>query len=210
MNEAAKRKDLILLTADRNMEFTFRGILERFQSLRIRPLVTEFRGHPHKDPGCLRESHDFLRPFVNQYEHALVIFDRDGCGAKESCREALEERVERLLFENGWGYRAAAIVIAPELDVWVWSDSPEVDIVLGWLNREPNLRNWIKSEGFLQSGEVKPRRPKEALEQALRQSRTPRSSMLYQKLAERVSFERCIDPAFLKLMQTLQAWFPPT
>lgn len=210
MNYAAKQKDLIVLTADRNIEFSVRGILERRQSLRIRTVAAEFRGHPHKDPGCLRESHDFLRPFTNQYKHALVIFDHDGCGAEESRRETLESQVERLLFENGWRSRAAAIVIAPELDVWVWSDSPEVDSVLGWQHLEPSLRNWATTEGFLRDGEIKPRRPKETLEQALRRSRTPRSSILYRKLAERVSLERCIDPAFLKLTKTLQAWFPPT
>ncbi len=39
--------------------------------------------------------------------------------------------------------------------------------------------------------------------------RKPRSSAIYRALAESVSFRRCIDPAFQKLVTTLQTWFPP-
>ena len=71
------------------------------------------------------------------------------------------------------------------------------------------LRNWLVERGLLEPGYSKPRRPKEALEAALRNSNKKRSSSLYFDLATRVSFDRCTDPAFLKLTSTLQSWFPP-
>ncbi|MFB3133348.1 MAG: hypothetical protein ACE10K_12585, partial [Rhodothermales bacterium] len=53
----------------------------------------------------------------------------------------------------------------------------------------------------------KPQRPKEAVEAVLRATDTPRSSSLYRQLAQKVSLNRCDDPAFLKLKSTLQEWF---
>ena len=43
----------------------------------------------------------------------------------------------------------------------------------------------------------------EAMEFARRESRTSRSSALYKSLAMRVTFQRCSDPAFLKLRRIL-------
>ena len=62
---------------------------------------------------------------------------------------------------------------------------------------------------YLQTGEVKPARPKEAFEAALREARKPRSASLYQQIAERVSLRRCTDTAFLELKSILNNWFPP-
>ena len=201
-------KDLVVLAADKNMEFAVKGILGRFRSLGIREITADFRVHPENDPGCLVRGHDFLRPFVNHYAHALVLLDREGCGREAANREELEANLEQRLLDSGWGSRAKVIVIAPELEMWVWSDSPHVDAILGWEGREPPLRTWLKDRTFLGEGQIKPLRPKEALEGALRLSRTPRSSSNYLKLAQKVSLERCIDPSFVKLKSTLQEWFP--
>jgi hypothetical protein len=56
--------------------------------------------------------------------------------------------------------------------------------------------------------QAKPRRPKEALEAALREIRRPRSSALYSELATRVSLRGYDEPAFAALTATLQRWFP--
>lgn len=54
---------------------------------------------------------------------------------------------------------------------------------------------------------IKPVRPKEAMEDALRSVRLPRSSALYRQLAQQVSLSRCTDESFLKLRKILQTWF---
>jgi hypothetical protein len=96
----------------------------------------------------------------------------------------------------------------PELEVWVWSDSPEVDQVLGWHLANPDLRTWLRGKQYLEPTDIKPERPKEALEAALRQVRRARSSAIFRSLAEKVSVERCSDAAFGKLKATLTNWFP--
>jgi hypothetical protein len=136
-----------------------------------------------------------------------VVFDREGCGDEGSSREELESRVESLLFKNGWSHRAAAIVIDPELENWVWSDSPVVDEIAGWKDPTTSLRDWLRAQSWLASDAVKPVRPKEAFEAVLRKTHEPRSSALYGQLARRVDFSGCTDPSFLKLKSTLQGWF---
>jgi len=138
------------------------------------------------------------------------MFDREGCGKDLKPRLDLEAEVEARLQRSGWDNRASAIVLDPELECWVWSGSPKVDRALGWIGRTPTLRAWLLERGFVKEDAIKPSRPKEAMEAALREVRQPRSSAIYEDLATNVSLQRCTDPAFTKLRTTRQAWFPRT
>ena len=100
------------------------------------------------------------------------------------------------------------MAIDPEVEVWVWTDSPHVASVLGWQDQPLPLREWLNREGWLLSGAHKPENPKKAMIEALRRTQRPRSSALFLELAARVNTNRCIDPAFLKLKEVLRAWFP--
>lgn len=207
-------KDLIVLTGDPTMRIAVMALLRRHQALQIRPIVPDAAAdvyeHPKRDPGVYREADVFLRPFVTQYRYALVMFDREGCGAeKTQGREEIEREVEAKLSKNGWQNRCSAIVIDPELEAWVWADSPHVARVLGWGSDLKKLRKWLEKEGYLDPGEAKPRRPKEAMQQALRLTRTPRSASLYEELAKKVGLSRCTDNAFRRLCTVLRRWFPP-
>lgn len=110
--------------------------------------------------------------------------------------------------KSPWGERARTIVLSPELEAWVWSDSPHVDDVAGWKGRRPRLRSWLMEQGWLDGKASKPARPKEAFQAALRAAGRARSSSLYQRIAERVSVQQCTDSSFLEFRNTLQHWFP--
>ncbi len=199
-------KDLVVLTADRDTSATIQGLLSRPRALGIREVTADYFVDERRDPGCRTRGHELLRPFAKRYDHGLLVFDREGCGQeREASREELEESVRARVTQTGWGNRAEVIVLDPELEIWVWSDSPHVDSVLGW---DTGLRETLCNEGFLEEGEMKPARPKEAVEWALRKAGKPRSSSLYRRLASQVSLNRCIDPAFAKFKATLQGWFP--
>lgn len=200
-------KDLVILVADKDAEFTLKGLLPRHQAIGIRQIAYDIYVHPEHDPGCFLRCQDFLRPFIRQYAYTLVMLDWEGCGRENLPREDLEQDIENRLSQSGWDERSAAVVLDPELEIWVWSNSPHVDRVLGWEGREPKLRTWLSTEGFIQSGQPKPNQPKPAVEQALRLVRKPRSSAIYAEMAQHVSFRRCVDPAFLKFRQILQQWF---
>lgn len=207
MTTARSRKDLIVLAADKQMEFAVKGLLGRTTALKIRELRCDIYPHPWHDSGCRFSSASFLRPFIRQYDYALVVLDKKGCGQEQRQRGDIEKDIESELAASGWDSRSAAIVIDPELENWVWSDSPQVDSVLGWQDGHASLRSWLQSEGFLSPGQSKPVSPKEAMQAALRVARKARSAALYSELARKVSFERCADPAFLKFKERLSAWF---
>jgi len=136
------------------------------------------------------------------------MLDREGCGSNDP-RHELEAEVMERLAQNGWPGRSAAVVIDPELDVWVWNDSPHVATALHWPGGQVTLRDWLIKTRYLEEGQPKPLRPKEAMEAVLQLSKTPRSSSIYREIAGRVSFQRCTDPAFMKLRSVLAGWFPP-
>lgn len=200
--------DLIIVVPDADMEAALRALLSRPTALGIRQITFDVKRHLQRDAGCRSGAHDFLRLFLKDFRYAMVIFDHEGCGREVMTREIVEIEVEKRLEANGWHSRCAAIVIAPELESWVWSDSPVVDDVLGWRGRNPALREWIRSKTiFWQGKNLKPQRPKEAFEAALRAVRTPRSSILFEELGREVSVENCIDPSFIKFRDMLSIWF---
>jgi hypothetical protein len=199
--------DLIVLAACKDMGETFKALLVRHEDFGIHRIKAEVVVHPRHDPAVLRTSHEFLRSYLQVASHALVAFDRDGCGRPDP-RENLEKAVETRLAQNGWSGRSAAIVIDPELEVWFWSDSPHVESALGWVRGNARLEEWLVAEGYLLRGQQKPHRPKEAVLSAWRLSKTQRSSSNYSGLAEKVDFQQCRDPAFSKLKKVLKQWFP--
>lgn len=201
-------KDLICLVADKNMEYAIRGLLGSPIRVGIREITFDIFVHPEHDPGCYNAAHSFLRSFSTSYTHGLVLFDYDGCGQEISPPTHVQTHVKELLDENGWEERANVVVINPELEIWVWSDSPRVDECLGWQGQNPDLRTWLRQKGLLEEDRLKPNDPKTALEEALRTVRKQRSSALFKQLAERVSLNRCTDDSFIYLRSTLRRWFP--
>ena len=211
--QASLQKELVVLVADKDARMAVEQLLlRRHRSLQIRQLE---RGqfdvfvHAEHDPGCRKIGAEFLRPYVHTYRYALVLFDREGCGSSEAPAE-LERAVEQSLARNGWPGRSAAVVIDPELEIWVWANSPLVAEALGWQQqRWPALRRWLDDQGLWPEGQAKPPAPKEAMQQALRKAGKPWSAAIFKQLAARVGIKGCTDPAFSKLREVLQSWFPP-
>jgi hypothetical protein len=201
-------RDLVVLASDKDLEFSLRGLLDRPESLGIRGIVADVFTEPDHDPACASRGVEFLRNFQTMYRHALLMFDHEGSGKESTAREDLRDELDASLAKSGWEDRGRAVVLEPEFEAWVWSDSPHVDDVAGWKGREPGLRSWLKDEGWLREGRAKPDRPKEAFEAALRIARKPRSASLYKKLAEKVSLRRCNDVAFHEFTEVLREWFP--
>ena len=134
--KSAPLQDLIVLVADKDIKETIEGLLtKRTRSLGIRPVQYKVLPNNEHDPGCLDRSAELLASFCTTHAHAMVIFDREGCGQDTESRSELEATVETALRKAGWGDRTAAIVIDPELENWVWSPSPHVADCLGW--RDP-------------------------------------------------------------------------
>jgi hypothetical protein len=202
-------KDLIVLTACKDGEYTMRGLLTRPKALGIRSIEADFRVHPQKDPGCLSNPQAIIGTEASRYRYALVLFDRDGSGVDDpDASGELERQAEGKLAAAGWQDRVRAIVIEPELEQWVWSGSPHVERALGWKDRTPGLRDWLAERGFLRGNSPKASPPKEAMQAALREARMPWSADIFLELASTVSAKSCTDPSFMRLRETLRSWFP--
>ena len=206
MSAVAPRRDLVLLVADKSIAQAITGLLQRTQALGMRRIDWEMRVHQQRDPGCRVDAAAFLRPFASRFEHALVVFDRHGCGSDAPRRE-IEEGVESELRRNGWGRRARVLVIDPELEVWVWTPSRDLANELGWGPRFAALREWLSENGHWPADAAKPPDPKRAMEAAMQARRRPKSASTFRRLAEVLRFQECSDDAFRKLHGVLVEWF---
>lgn len=202
------RKDLIVLAADLNMKLAFTHLLKRHHSLGIRPISVDVIIHEHRDPGVFRDAHNTLQAQCRNYRYSIAVCDREGCGGEHLTREQLEAIIKGNLSRH-WPDRSAAIVIDPELEAWVWTESNALVQAIGWSGTFSALRDWLQQTGFDFNGPVKPTKPKEALERVLRHNQKKRSSALYGKLSSTVTLTSCTDPAFEKLCKVLRSWFSP-
>ncbi len=198
-------KDLVALVADKDMEMTLKGLFERPQSLGISRFSCDIFTHPQHDPGIRTSAHEFLRPYQHDYQRALVLFDREGCGTEHLSADEIAREVQNRLEDAGWRGRCAVVVIDPELEVWVFANSPHVPEVLA--GGDSKTFSKIRQK-YSAPGQVKPEKPKEAMEEVLRQKRIPRSSSLFQQLAQKVSLRGCTDRSFTRLREVLREWFP--
>jgi len=205
-----EKLDLVVLVADSQTQRVLEQLLtERRKSLRIRPMNFRVFVHPERDPGCLNKPEAILGGLAGSAQRALLIFDHHGCGREQEPPEKLEEETRKRLHRAGWDPgRVEVILISPELEAWVWSDSQQVAQSLGWEGTTADLKRWMASEGLWQSNTEKPQRPKEALEAVLRTTGEGPPILVLVKLASGVSLARCTDRAFARLKQTLRKWFP--
>ena len=197
-------KDLFVLTADKQASFALTGAFGRPESLGIRPITWETREHSGRDGGTRTDGPDILALERRRFSHALLVLDYEGCGDDRPCAE-----VEALLdarLEQTWGANAKAIVIDPELDVWIWGSSNSIETVIGWTESK-EIRTWLADHHFIFNANGKPTRPQEAIEAALRQIRLPRSASLYRQVAEKISLRNCSDLSFIRLRAQLETWF---
>lgn len=199
-------KDLVALVADRDIEAAISKLLRRHQALSIAEISVDVLRHPQRDPGCHKVGSSFLASLRDQYRHALLVFDAAWEGATPATQQ--QTKVESDFARDGIEAWASVVVIDPELEAWVFSDSPHVDKCLGWSGRTLSARGWLERRGLAEPGRAKPADPKAAVEAVLREIRKPRSSAIYGELASRVSVDRCVDPAFQRLRSQLQVWFP--
>lgn len=209
-------RDLLFLVADRNMAEAVSGLLEREHVhlvIGCRPFAFDSRSDVkvaagQNDPGLFVRANELLRPFAADYRHAVLIVDEEWEGSPGA--QAIEERLRAHLADAGWAAGSGlALVVRPEADVWLWSTSPHSATTLGWPSWA-ELRPALEAQGWLTPGQVKPDRPKEAAEWALKSSPLwlPRSAALYRRVAANVSIQRCEDPALERLLVALKDWFP--
>ena len=202
-------RDCIFLVADEGIAAMLRGFLARdrfHMSLGCGPFMFDSNEDiivdPSRDPGVYTRGHTLLAAYAPTHRRAVVILDAEWDGAPSAGDISLKIGSD---LENNWASHLV-VVLEPELEAWIWQDNVHVARALG-ADDYSTLRAELEQLGFWVGGETKPRRPKEAVEYALRKARRPRSNAIYQSLASRISTRDCVDPAFSRLREGLVTWF---
>ncbi len=202
-------KDLVCVVADKQIRAAIEGLLQRPSALGIRRVEAEILLHPTHDSGCYANPADILRTARRDAKHALIVLDYAWDGVPAASGAELEERIAERLGRTGLAGWAVPVVIEPELETWVFSDSPHVPEVLGWKGPSSTFRKTLEERDLWKAADAKPADPRAALEYILKRTGRSRSSSLYRRLAGRVNTAGCRDRAFLRLKGLLQDWFPP-
>ena len=182
-------KDLFVLTADADIKAVFQAILARPGALGIRAISFEVDRHTNRDAGVFKNGPELLRAKPkNDFSYFIVAFDHDGSGCNKpsgDCARTVQDRLDSFTFTD----RSIVVVIAPELEEWLWQDPPaiehaaEVEEALG-----PKERLRL---AFMRSHKRQPR---------------PRD---FQQIANQADLEAWnSSPSFRILKETLQNWFP--
>lgn len=210
------KRPCVILVADSNIAAAFKGYFGRNQwHLSLGCAYFEFNAdvggdllvdEGGNDPGVFTKGHELLRPYLRSHHRALVVLDCEWDGSPG--KEAIELGITDNLVASGWSADAVKVIaIEPELENWLWQDKPQVAEALKYRG-DVGLRQFLEQHNWWPQGAVKPPRPKEAAEWVLRQTRTPRSSSIYQRLAAHISIKGCTDAAFADMHAQLQVWFP--
>lgn len=210
-------RDCFFLVADKDMRYALKGLFERpkiHRAIGCGPFVFDIDKDclvaGNHDPDIYRKSAGYARPKQRTHRHLVVMLDSawGGSPGAAAIRTDIIEDLER----SGWPSDAVAvIVIDPELEAWMWQESPHVDDALAFDSKDfgtPTLRDWLQGQGLWLPGEPKPRQPKKAFRETLARASLPRSATIYQKIASRVTLRHCTDPAFNTLCDSLRRWFP--
>jgi len=130
--------NLLLVVPDRNWEAVMGAILARPEALAIQPVPWVIRRHPGKDSGVCRKGAQLAASLSRQHTHALLIFDHDGCGDRRPPAE-IERRIRGEL-KRHWADRGEAVVVSPELELWIWRARAQIARELGITKSEMLLQ----------------------------------------------------------------------
>ncbi|HEX6075049.1 MAG TPA: hypothetical protein VFZ32_07270 [Micromonosporaceae bacterium] len=208
-------RDVIFLVADGSIGQMLLGFLGRPQfhrSLGCGPFdfePSDIIPHDRRDPGVYRDGPELLRIYQKTHARAVILLDNawEGSPGPAKIHDDLTRRLR-----DTWD-QFAVIVLDPELEAWVWQDNPQVATALGC---PADFRETLARSGHWPRDKDKPPDPKAALDYLQRKYRdlrrdgyrVDRSPALFRRLASRISVQGCVDPAFLRLRDTLRGWFP--
>ena len=109
------------------------------------------------------------------------------------------------LNQNGWNDRCEVVVIDPELEVWLWQNSPHVEQALMFTG---SLRQHLQNNGQWPAGAPKPLKPKDTIQALVKAKKTLKTKVVYSRIARSISIHGCTDQSFGLFANTMRQWFP--
>jgi hypothetical protein len=207
-------RDCVFFVADKTMRETFFGFLGREDrddllggvAFQFDPGEDLFFAAGQNDPGLWTRANELLRPFQATHQKAVVAIDCAWEGSPGPA--AILERINQQLQDSGWdANRFVVIAINPELEQWIWQDSPVLEKELRH-SGPASLRLHLAERGLWPAHQAKPPNPKEVFLQVQQENRAKKSSAVFKRIAAAVPITTCADPEFQRLVAQLQVWFP--
>lgn len=198
-------KDLFVFVADADAQAVIKTILERPDSLQIRPITFMVDRHTMRDSGMVTDGPELIRLRLKKddYARVLLIWDHEGSGKPDVKRCAADVRAR--LEMASWRDRSEAVAIVPELEEWVWHNVPAIAKLLGISEDEVERIKVTCSPGAL----ITPK-PKDLFEavvyRCLRRKPLPAD---FEKIARSASLVKWqSSESFRRIVTVLREWFP--
>lgn len=205
-------RDLVILVADSTMEVVFRAFFGRERwnitlhcgQFDFWPDEDIFHDPLYTDGGVHKSAHELLRPYLCTHDRALVVLDQQFGGElpSDEVRRDILDRLRR----NGWSERCEVVVIDPELEVWLWQNSPHVEQALMFSGG--SLRQQLLDSGMWPADAVKPLDPKATFQALVNRKKALKTKVVYARIARSISIHGCTDPSFVLFATTMRKWFP--
>ncbi|CAD5370103.1 conserved hypothetical protein [Rubrivivax sp. A210] len=208
------KRDCLFFVADKTMRETFLGFLgreDRAAQLGCGHFAFDaaedlFFAAGQNDPGLNTRAGLLLSPFFHSHRKAVVALDCDWVGSPGQAR--IIQNVSTQLHQGGWAPEDVIVIaIDPELEQWIWQDSPVLAEELR-LHAPGGLKATLAQRGLWPEDATKPPSPKDLFNRLRRENNVKLSSSIFKRIATRVPVARCEDAEFRRLVAQLQAWFP--
>ena len=212
-------RDVVFHVSDKTMEAGLRAFFQRADwpdvlacaRFDIDPQARDdiYRVPAHKDGGVWKYAASNLANHLGKCSHAVVILDEHFDPYPGAAR--IRADITQNMINTGWPTGSfEIIVIQPMLEAWLWADDVSTAAAFG-VPDFPALRTQLVQEGLWTNGEPKPSRMKDARDRAVAIGGRVTSNVLFQTVFSQLSknaLDRCVEPGFGLLRQTLQVWFP--
>lgn len=208
------KRDCVFFVADKTMRETFLGFLSRedrdrqlgCSSFLFDPAEDLFFAAGQNDCGLNKRADALLSAFRHSHHKAVVALDCEWDGSPGQA-EIIKNILTQLL-ESGWAAdEVIVIAIEPELEQWIWQDSPVLADELR-MDAPRGLKAALSERGLWPQDAAKPPLPKELFIQLRRENNVKLSSSVFKRIAAKVPVAACQDSEFRRLVNQLQLWFP--
>jgi phenylpyruvate tautomerase PptA (4-oxalocrotonate tautomerase family) len=208
------KRDCVFFLADKTMRETFLGFLEREDRERelgcgnfsFDPAEDLFFAAGQNDPGLNKRAAALLDVFLHSHKKAVVVLDCEWEGSPGQAQ--IIHNITRQLHESGWKPEDVIVIaIDPELEQWIWQDSPVLAEELR-IDDSQGLKSVLNQRGLWPQEAAKPPSPKALFDQLRRENNVKMSSAIFKRIATKVPVSQCQDSEFRRLTAKLREWFP--
>lgn len=204
-----EQHSLLVLVEGINDEHVLKVVLRRGRELQFEPLrepQVEFRRHSSE---VCTSGAEVARSLKRQYSHFLLVWDHEGSSHQAQGRppNRAQGMVQAQLNTYSLKDCSKAVVITPELEIWLWSDLNAIAQVLQKPQEDiqKQLEELQNKEGLTYAS-----KPKETLQMVAAWSNERADSDLYERIAEQSDLNKWLQQhsSFKSLTRALRRWFP--